>query len=130
MEFEQITIILLVPGYSQVLAPSVFTGSFPGLDGETTFAEDFFNFPLKEFDIWDGAGSNSSVVYVRIFQDGLEYNRLKNGWRILNVCKSCSRVGTGSVVSGSAVFEGNGSVAVEYPGRVEGGGEEGERRRR
>ena len=118
MELEQITIIISIPDHSQVLASSVFTGLFPGLDGETTLAENLFNFALKKSDICVGAGSNSSVVYVSIFQDGLEFGGLERDWRILNVSKSSSCLGTGSIVSGGMVSEGNGSVAVEDLGRV------------
>ena len=118
MELEQITIIISIPDHSQVLASSVFTGLFPGLDGETTLAENLFNFSLKKSDICVGAGSNSSLVYVSIFQDGLEYGGLERDWRILNASKSSGRLGTGSIVSGGTVSEGNGSVAVEDPGRV------------
>ena len=91
---------------------------FPGFDGEATLAEDPFNFTLEKFDVWDRAGSDSSVVYVSIFQDGLEYVRLKSDRRVLNGGKSSSCLGTGSVVSGGTVSEGNGSVAVKNPGRV------------
>ena len=66
----------------------------------------------------DGAGSNPSFIHEGVFQDGLYDGRLKGGRRILNECASCMHLGTGSIIPGGAVSERNGSVPVEYPGRV------------
>ena len=76
----------------------------------------------------DGAGSDSSIIYVGVFQDGLKDGKLKIGRRILNECTSRSNLGTGSVLSGGPVSKRNSSVSVKYLGRVwrrrggEGGG--------
>ena len=69
----------MVPGHSKVLTCSVLTGTLPGLNGETIFAEYFLNLLLKKFHISDGAGSDPSVIYVSVFQDSLEDGRLKIG---------------------------------------------------
>ena len=37
-EFQDVAVMEAVPGHSQILARSVFTGALPGLDVETTFA--------------------------------------------------------------------------------------------
>ena len=71
-EFENIMIVEAIPGHSQVLADSVFTGTLPGLDLKPTFIQNFTNFSLQKRYLAGGIGSNASIVDVGVLQDGLE----------------------------------------------------------
>ena len=99
-EFKEITVIQAVPVHSQVLAGSDLTRAFPGLDAETTFAENFPNFVLEHGDFTCQTGSNASIVYLSVLQHCLEDCRLEIDGRFVDECLNLGNFGTSCVITG------------------------------
>ena len=114
-EFQEIMVIQAVPGHSEVLTGSVLTRAFPGLDTQTTFAENLSNFVLKRGDF---TCRTASIVYVSVLQHCLEDCRLEIDGRFVDERLDPGNFGTSCVIAGCAVAKGDRTVLEEIPGRV------------
>ena len=68
-----------VPCHAQVLAGSILTRLFPGLDRKSPLVKDFLYFLLQSSEFTWRVGTDTSVVNVRVLQDGLEDGGLEVG---------------------------------------------------
>ena len=75
-----------VPCHAQVLAGSILTRLFPGFDRKSPLVKDFLYFLLQSSEFTWRVGTDTSVVNVRVLQDGLEDSGLEvGGDSVMNV---------------------------------------------